>query len=45
MLGQEDADMGKTGGSGNFGFLATHSPVLARLGEVAEKLLPLDPGS
>lgn len=37
--------MGKTGGSGNFGFLAIHSPVLARLGEVAEKLLPLDPGS
>jgi type I restriction enzyme R subunit len=32
-------------GSGNFGFLAEHSPLLADLGATAEKLYPFDPAS
>lgn len=30
---------------GNFGFLAQHSPLLAELGQTAEKLYPFDPSS
>lgn len=29
----------------NFGFLAQHSPLLAELGQTAEKLYPFDPAS
>jgi type I restriction enzyme, R subunit len=31
--------------SGNFGFLTQHSPLLAELGQTAEKLYPFDPSS